>query len=116
MKEDLKITLTNWRDDKRKTGMRNISIKKTPFDEGEYLIIVSESLKVNVGNKTKDIKVERVFQTFNQSGSIELANGDIYRAEQITNIVSIEFFKLYSDTIQELFLNLEGDYTEFNPL
>ena len=116
MKEDLKIYLTNWRDDKRKTGIRNVSIKKSPFDEGEYLIIVSESMKVKVGKKTEDIKIQRVFQTFNQSGSIEIANGDLYRAEQITNIVSIEFFKLYSDTIQELFLNLEEDYTEFNPL
>lgn len=112
MNQDLITLFSNWKNDERKTGIRNVKISNTPFADGEYLIIVSEGLKISVGNKTKEIYIERRFQTFNQSGSVKIANGDLYRAEQITNIVSIEFLKLYTDTIQELFLDYEGEFTE----
>ncbi|MBP6127486.1 hypothetical protein [Flavobacterium sp.] len=112
MKEDLIELLSRWKNDERRIGFRNVKVRNTPFADGEYLIIVSEELKIKDNSKT--IKIERVFQTFNQSGNNEIANGDLYRAEQIVNIITIEFFKLYLDTIQELYLEYDGDFTELN--
>jgi predicted molibdopterin-dependent oxidoreductase YjgC len=112
MKEDLTHLLICWKNDERRLGIRKVKIRNSTIMDGEFLILVSESLKVVVKNRTKDIEIEKVFQTFNQSGSIEIANGDLYRAEQITNNVSLDFFKLYSDTIQELFLDVDDEFIE----
>ena len=112
MKEDLTHLLTCWKNDERRLGIRKVKIRNSTFMDGEFLILVSESLKLVVKNRTKDIEIEKVFQTFNQSESIEIANGDLYRAEQITNNVSLDFFKLYLDTIQELFLDIDDEFIE----
>lgn len=112
MKEDLTHLLICWKNDERRLGIRKVKIRNSTFMDGEFLILVSESLKLVVKNRTKDIEIEKVFQTFNQSESFEIANGDLYRAEQITNNVSLDFFKLYSDTIQELFLDIDDEFIE----
>jgi hypothetical protein len=110
--KDLTHLLTYWKNDERKLGIRKVKIRNSSFMVGEFLILISESLKVVVINRTKDIEIEKVFQTFNQSESIEIANGDLYRAEQIANNVSLDFFKPYSDTIQELFLDVEDEFVD----
>ncbi|BDB55417.1 hypothetical protein GENT5_17220 [Flavobacterium ammoniigenes] len=110
--KDLTHLLTYWKNDERKLGIRKVKIRNSSFMVGEFLILISESLKVVVINRTKDIEIEKVFQTFNQSEGIEIANGDLYRAEQIANNVSLDFFKPYSDTIQELFLDVEDEFVD----
>ena len=112
MRKDLIKALTAWKEDENKIGLRKITYSNFPNDNGEYIVRVSEELNVTLNGNNKDISVKKNFLTYAQSENSLNPKGDIFRAEQITQIVGRDFYDKYSDAINELFIGYEDEFQE----
>ena len=111
MRDELINKFNDWINEENRMGRRVVR-QSTPFMNGEYLISISEEFNLTVGNKTKNILVEKKLITAAQSENEYNPKGDLFRFEQIAKLISIEFFQKYTNALTELFLDYDGEFTE----
>ena len=111
MRQELIDKFNDWKNNENKLGTRIVRQANSPFKDGEYIISVSEEFDLKVYNKIKNILVEKKFFTVAQSDSEYNPNGDIYSFEQISSLISIEFYQKYNDALTDLFLKGDDNFT-----
>ncbi|MNJ96557.1 hypothetical protein D3C87_142840 [compost metagenome] len=108
MKQELIALLLEWERDINKTGERQITYMKLPNNE-EYIITFKEDIKIHLNNKSKHVSITKNLRTFAQSDKELNPKGDIYRIKQLIQIIEQEFLNKYSEALDEIFLNFEGE-------
>ena len=112
MRQELLDTLIEWKEDENKVGVRRVTYSEFPDGQGEYIIRMSEELNVVLNENNRNILVNRSFLTHAQSENGLNPQGDIYGVEQILRNIAIEFYDLYNNALNDLFLGYEGEFYE----
>lgn len=112
MSPELLETLTNWKEEENRVGVRRITYSPFPDGQGEYIVKISEELNVMLNGNNRNVSVRKSFLTQAQSENGLNLGGDIYRIKEILRNVTIEFYQSYDNAINELLLGYEGEFHE----
>ncbi len=113
MSPELLETLSNWKEEENRVGVRRITYSLLPDVQGEYIVKISEELNVTSNGNNRNVSIRKSF--FNSSSIKKKGlnlDCDIYHTKEILRNITIEFYQSYDNAINELLIGHEGEFSE----
>jgi hypothetical protein len=110
MRPDLKYVCDEWIRSGRSLNIdRDIDFSNCLFNQGELILVISQSKRHPAHEEMQPVSVLRVFHTLSQDKSFINSNDDIYRLKNLFKGLDEDFDFLYSRMALQYQVNYKGD-------